>query len=121
MMIWPRGGAVATGNRVNLRFAGGSADAEDLETEILSILNELADSGTEVARSAVGAGLSPSDLAGARVNVSQEGKGFGPVVFLIAITVPVAAHIVNKFWDDVIWPRVKDKLGADALGEREEE
>jgi hypothetical protein len=120
-MIGPIGGVVATESGVNLRFAGGAADAEDLEAEISSILHELADPASDVARSAVAVGLSPSDLAGARVTVSQEGKGFGPVMILVAIAVPVAAHIVNKFWDDVIWPRIRGRLGADALGEREEE
>ena len=72
-------------------------------------------------RAAVAAGLSPSDLVGAHATVRQEGKGFGPVVILVAIAVPVAAHIVNKFWDDVIWPHISGSLGADALGEREEE
>ena len=110
-----------TENGVSLRFAGGAAEAEDLEAEISSVLQELANPASDVARAAVAAGLSPSDLVGAHATVRQEGKGFGPVVILVAIAVPVAAHIVNKFWDDVIWPHISGSLGADALGEREEE
>ena len=108
-------------DEVSFRFVGGAADAEGLEAEISLILQQLADPGSDAARSAIAAGLRPSDMTGARAIVRQEAKGFGPVVILVAIAVPVAAHIVNKFWDDVIWPHIRGSLGADALGEREEE
>jgi hypothetical protein len=104
-----------------LRFVGGKGNAEDIEAEISSIVAELADPASEAAQSAANAGLNPADMSGARVDVAKEGKGFGPVAIVIAIAVPVAAHIVNKFWDDVIWPRIKDKLGADSVGKRVQE
>lgn len=103
-----------------LRFLEGAADLEDLEAEITSALAELGDSTSDLARSALMAGLNPGDLQSAGVSVRKEGDGFGPVVLLIAISVPVTSHIIDKLWDDIIWPRVKDRLGADALGEREE-
>jgi hypothetical protein len=106
-------------NSIQLRFVGGKVNTEALEAEISSILSELADPASEAAKSATDIGLNPADMAGAQVSVAKEAKGFGPVAIVIAIAVPVAAHIVNKFWDDVIWPRIKDKLGADALGKRD--
>lgn len=105
---------------VYLRFADGATEAGDLEQEIAQVLHEFADPASEASRSAAVAGLEPSDMADAQAAVTADAKGFGPVVIVVAISVPVASHVVNKFWDDVIWPRIKSKLGADALGEREE-
>jgi hypothetical protein len=103
-----------------LRFMGGSAEAEDLQAEVASVLHDLADPNSEVSGLARAAGLNPEDVADAEVTVTKEAKGFGPVVILVAIAVPVAAHIVNQFWDDVIWPRIKGALGADAVGKIDE-
>jgi hypothetical protein len=103
-----------------LRFLGGAAEAEDLEAEVASVLSDLADPNSEVSGLARAAGLNPDDIAGVEVKVTKEAKGFGPVVILIAIAVPVASHIVNQFWDDVIWPRIKGALGADAVGKLDE-
>jgi hypothetical protein len=99
---------------------GGKGNVEDIEAEISSIMAELADPASEPAQSAADAGLDPADMSGAQVAVAKESKGFGPVAIVIAIAVPVAAHIVNKFWDDVIWPRIKDRLGADSVGKRDD-
>ena len=99
-----------------LRFLGGAAEAEDLEAEVTSVLRDLADPNSEISGLARAVGLNPDDVAGAGVKVTKQAKGFGPVVILVAITVPVASHIVNQFWDDVIWPRIRGALGADAVG-----
>jgi hypothetical protein len=104
---------------LTLRFAGGAADFGDLESEISSILRDLADPASDAAKAARTANLDPSDMADAGVTVTQNAKGFGVVAILIAITVPVAAHIINKFWDDVIWPQLRERLGGDALGKPE--
>jgi hypothetical protein len=106
--------------RSTLRFVGGAAEAEDLEAEITSVLLDLADPNSEATGLARAAGLNPDDLAGAEARVTKEAKGFGPVVILVAIAVPVASHIINQFWDDVIWPRIKGTLGADAIGKSDE-
>jgi hypothetical protein len=104
---------------VLLRFSAGSVAAADLEPEISSIIRELADPESAASRLATASGLVPADLADAPVTVSQSGKGFGAVVILIAITTSVGAHAVESYWDDVIWPRLKTKLGADSVGKSE--
>jgi hypothetical protein len=108
------------GNEITLRYVHGSAEINDLESEITKLLRELTDPGSAAFATAVAAGLDPAPLSRADVEIRHEGKGFGPAAVLIAIYVPVAAHIISKFWDDVVQPRLTGKLGADALGERED-
>jgi len=105
---------------VQLRFKGGAADAEELDAEIATVLEELSNPVSEVTKAATAVGLNAADLAKARITVSKDAKGFGAVALVIVIAAPVAAHIVEKFWDEVIWPRVKNRLGADAVGKRED-
>jgi hypothetical protein len=105
---------------VSFRFSKREVAVEKIEAEIRSVLSRLADPRSDVARSATAAGLEPTSLAKARATVTEEAKGFAPVAVVVVIFTPVAAHIVDKFWDDVIWPRVKGRLGADALGKREQ-
>lgn len=111
---------MSEGNWVNLRFVGGAVDTEDLEAEISLILKDLSNPVSDVAKSARAVGLDPSDMRGARARVEKETKGFDPVLIVVAVSVPAASHIVNQFWDDVIWPHLKKRLGADSLGKREE-
>src|SRR5262249_13051547 len=105
---------------VRLRFVKGELGAEALEAEIASILEDLANPASDASRSAIASGLDPADMTKARASVEQEGKGFGVVAIAILIAAPVAAHIVNQFWDDVIWPEIKKRLGRDALGKRKD-
>jgi hypothetical protein len=49
--------------------------------------------------------------------VEEEGKGFGDVIVLVAIFAPAANHAIRTLWDDLILPRIKSRLGADAVGE----
>jgi hypothetical protein len=111
---------VPEGSWVDLRFVGGAGEPEEIEAEIMSIFRDLTDPTSEVAESASAAELELPEMRGAQAKVTKEAKGFGPVVILIAISVPAATHIVNQLWDDVIWPRIKKKLGADTLGRRED-
>jgi hypothetical protein len=108
-------------NKLKLRFSAGEVAAENLETEISSILSEFADPESDATLSAIAAGLSPAAMKGAQATVKKEAKGFAPVAILIVIAAPVAVHTIDKFWDDVIWPRVRSRLGSDALGKREDE
>lgn len=50
-------------SEVQLRLVGGAAN-KDLGAEILSILSELADPTSEVARSAAAVGLNPKEWLG---------------------------------------------------------
>jgi hypothetical protein len=108
-------------HRIDLRFGPGAADATDLENEISSALAELADQATDPGALASSLGLNTMEFIGARVEVSKSAKGFGEIALLIAIVAPAATHALNKAWDDIIWPRVKSRLGADAVGPRQED
>jgi hypothetical protein len=105
---------------VSIRFSGGALTADSLEAEIASFMQELADPRSDVAQLAEAAGLQPERLSQATVKVTQTTKGFGPVAIVVMIVAPVASHLIDKFWDDVIWPTLKKRSGADALGKREE-
>ena len=104
--------------RLVVRYRSGAADVEDIETEIRDALRQLADPASDLAAAAAESGVGPRDFDGATVAVEQEGKGFGDVIVVIAILAPTANHVLRSVWDEVIWPRVKESLGADALREK---
>jgi len=84
-------------------------------------LKDLADPASDLAQSASGIGVSTGEFAGAEGSVDQEGKGFGDVIVLITIFAPAANHVIRNVWDEMIWPRIKSRLGADAIGNEVEE
>jgi hypothetical protein len=104
----------------HLRFKAGEADLDDLRAEIASALRDLADPTSSLASQASAYGFDSVEFTGAESSVTEDAKGFGPILILVAILTPSATHAINKVWDDLIWPRIKSRLGADALGEREE-
>jgi hypothetical protein len=106
---------------LSLRFRGHAATVEDLQAEISAALRELGDPASSFANRASEADFNAAEFAGAEVSVAEDAKGFGEVLILITIAAPAATHIINKVWDDLIWPRIKSRLGADALGEAEKE
>ena len=57
------------------------------------------------------------EFAEAEGSVDQEGKGFGDVVVIVALFAPALNHSLRTVWDDLLWPRIKGILGADALGD----
>ena len=61
-------------------------------------------------------------LSELKVEVKEEQAGIEPVTMtiLIGIGTNVASHALIKVWEDVIWPRVRDRLDDDALGNRKE-
>ena len=65
--------------------------------------------------------LTQVPIAGARVTVDQEGSGFGDVIVIFAILAPSANHALKSIWDQLLLPRIKSRLGADAVGEEVEE
>ena len=108
-------------HHVNLRFRSGAAGMADISAELSAILAELADPQSQATKAASDLGYTPSQFEGAKATVSQEAKGFGEIALLIIIAAPTATHILNKAWDDVIWPIFKSRLGADSIGSREDD
>lgn len=108
-------------NTLVLRYIGGAARVEDVERAASAILDELTNPDSAASGSAVGAGLEPDDLISATVRIERDGMGLTPTALVIVIMAPVATHVLNKFWDDILRPRIDHMLGADALGEREDD
>jgi hypothetical protein len=108
--------------KVALQFEPGAVRLDQIRAAISDILNEFADPTSELAAVAERVGIASEELAGGDVEVTQERKGFGAETVLIIIGINAVgssvSHVVNKLWDEVIWPRLKAKFGADALGKQ---
>ena len=103
--------------RLTLEFRSASVSLDDLESMVSSLFGGLRDPDTEIAQAAVRIGMAPEEFAGAEGSVDQPGKGFGDVVVIVALFAPALNHSLRTVWDDLLWPRMKRVLGADALGD----
>jgi len=109
-----------TEDAVELRFQHGQASAARIQEAVDEVLVDLADPRSRAAELARDARLDPDALAKATVSVEEEGQGFDPLTTTILLTIAtdVGAHLIKQFWDAVIWPRIRARLGVDALGGR---
>ena len=57
-----------------------------------------------------------NDLA---ISVEESGQGLEPVsaTILITIAAKLTEHALSKLWDDILWPRLRRRFGANAVGE----
>lgn len=100
-----------------LRFRSGEASAADIQVVVDEILAELSDETSEAAKKARKAGLDPPVLASASVTVRERGQGLEPLtIILVGISIRVGSHVVRQFWDEVLWPRLRRRLGVKAVG-----
>jgi len=104
---------------IELRFRYSQANAAEIQMVADEVLDELHDEDSEAARQARKAGLDPSILANADINVREQGQGVEPILttILVSISAEVGAHIARRFWDEVLWPRLRRRFGANAVGE----
>jgi hypothetical protein len=100
------------------RFRRGAAGADSIGAVVREVLGELEAPGSEAARAAVHAGVDPAGLAGARVEVAEGEHGLEPILttIVVSIAATTASKIVELVWTDVLEPRIRRRLGADALG-----
>jgi hypothetical protein len=56
--------------------------------------------------------VDPDTLARASVDVKQDEGDFG-ITFLVIVGAPVAVHVLNSLWDDLVRPRLRSKFGVD--------
>ena len=109
---------------VKIEFERGQASAADLQAVVDEVLEELRNPESAAVARARNAGLDPAAVAKAHVSVKEEGEGFEPVLtaIVVGITIKVGAHIaervIDKVWDDVIWPDVQRRLGGLAVGDK---
>lgn len=100
------------------RFQRDAASAAQIQRFAREVLAELDAPDSEAARAAAAARLDPADLAGAEIQVVEGEQGLEPVLttILVSLVVSAGSMIAETLWKDVIWPRVRRRLGADALG-----
>jgi hypothetical protein len=101
--------------------ANVTTDELDRVTDELWASLQRADSA--LAKEAVSEGISLSNLAGISrtqaITFSHSSAGFGPETTAIVVALaPVAAGIVRDLWEKIILPRLRQRLGHDALKEK---
>ena len=107
---------------VEWRFGRGDAGADEIQASVDEIVAHLADPESEVARAARAAGLEPGDLGEITVDVREDRQGAEPILtaIVVGIAVKAGSTAVEALWRVVIWPRLRRRLGAGVLGERQD-
>ena len=102
---------------VELRYQRGDASADEIQEVVDEVLRELAVPDSEAALEALAAGFDPGQLAGARVTVREGAQGAEPFLtaVLVGIVVSLGSKAAEAFWQEILWPRIKTRLGATAL------
>jgi hypothetical protein len=100
------------------RFARGEATAAEIEDVAREVLGELRDPDSEASGAARAAGLDPHALTDARPEVTEGEQGVEPVLttIIVGITISAGSKVAETLWKDVVWPRVRRRLGVHALG-----
>ncbi len=99
-----------------LTYEGVSADY--IQSEVDSILAELADPASEAVAAAHKAGLDPDALSGSEVAVRSTRSGFDPSTILVGIVVAAGSSVAETLWKEVIWPRLRRGLHLTTYEER---
>ena len=100
------------------RFVRGRAPASRIQDVAREVLAELDDPASEASSAAQRAGLTRADLADARAEVAEAEHGADPFLtpIIIGIAVSAGSKVAETLWKDVLWPRIRLRLGADAIG-----
>ena len=98
-------------------FRRGDAGADELQQVVDEVLAELDEPDSETRRVAQEAGLADEDLAGVEVTVTEGQQGAEPVLttILVGILVSAGSKVAESLWKDVIWPRIRRRLGWNAI------
>jgi hypothetical protein len=110
-------GSAAGDDQVVLTFASGKAPIDEIQEELDAISKELRDPNSDAARRAAELGVDPSQLPSFEAKVETK-QGFAGADILIQIGIAIAKDVAEKLWTDVIWPRIRKRIGPDGLGER---
>jgi hypothetical protein len=100
------------------RFDRGEASAAEIDEVAREVLAELRDPASEASAAAIAAGLDRASLHDARSEVTEGEQGAEPILTTIVVGIVVSAgsKVAETLWKDVVWPRVRRRLGARALG-----
>ena len=108
---------------VELRYQRGDASADEIQGVVDEVLRELTVPGSEAAQEATAAGFDPGQLADARITVTEGAQGAEPFLtaVLIGIVVSLGSKAAEAFWQEIVWPRIKKRLGAAALKDSQDD
>lgn len=107
--------------RLQMRYQRGDATADDIQAIADALLRELADPASQAAQEALAAGIDPQSVSDAAIEVRETAQGAEPFLtaVLIGIVVSAGSKVAESIWQDILWPRVKRRLGASAVGARQ--
>lgn len=107
---------------VQWRFARGDAGAEEIQSTVDEILVQLTDPASEASDAARAAGVEPAGLGEVRIEVREGAQGAEPVstAILIGIAVKAGSTVTETLWREVIWPRLRRRLGTRVLGDQQD-
>lgn len=110
-------------SEVVLRFQRGARGAKALQQAIDEILIELRADPVALEREARPSDVSVTDLAGVQIEVAESEAGVEPfsTFLLIKFVGGMSAAAGGKIFNMLIWPRIKRRLGSDALGDEQAE
>src|SRR5689334_3848585 len=105
---------------VQWRFARGDAAAAEIQATIDEVLEQLGDPASEAAIAARAAGIGSDQLTDVQVEVREGAQGAEPVLtaILVGIAVKAGSTVAETLWREVIWPRLRRRLGTRVLGPR---
>ncbi|SRR5579862_3724362 len=100
-----------------LRFKLGQASGSQLQEVIDDVLRELR---TQIEQSP-DTDTDLRELSALQVEVHEDREGIEPILTTIVLTVAGSAgkRLADRLWEQVLWPRIKQRLGGQAVGERE--
>jgi hypothetical protein len=100
------------------RFQRGDASADEIQAVVDEVLAQIAIPGSEAAHAAEAAGLPAADLVDAAADIREGEQGAEPILTTIVVSIAVSAgsKVADTLWTDVIWPRLRRRAGARALG-----
>ena len=100
------------------RFQRGDATATEIQDVMQEVLAELREPGTEANAAARNAGLDPGVLTDARADVTDGEHGAEPILttIIVGIAVSAGSKVAESLWKEVLWPRIRRRLGVRALG-----
>ena len=100
---------------LEFRFEPGEASARQIQEALAAVLSDIQGSG-EVHEEVADEGADAANLSRVQGTVTEAGRGFAGVAIVIQIVGPVAADVLTKLWDEVIWPRLRKRIGVKGVG-----
>jgi hypothetical protein len=107
---------------VQWRFARGDTGADEIQSTVDEILVQLTDPASEAWDAARAAGIEPGELGDVQIEVREGAQGAEPVLttIVVGIAIKAGSTVAENLWREVIWPRLRRRLGSRVLGDRQD-